>query len=111
MDIDFAKKKERRVFNNVKLLIRTYGPENARRIRLRVLEFNTARFLADIPETPPPRRHKLTNRKEEYAVDVKHPFRLVFTPDPASPKSADGAYDISEVTGIIILRVEDYHGN
>ena len=111
MDIGFAKKKDRIVFNDAKLLVRAYGPENAQRIKRRMVELKVARFLVDVPATPPSRRHKLSNRKEEYAVDVRHPFRLVFTPDPHSIKGADGAYDISKVTGIVILRVEDYHGN
>lgn len=111
MDIDFAKKKDRAVFNDACLLVRAYGAENARRIKRRMIEFRAARFLVDIPVTPPSRRHKLSNRDEEYAVDVKHPFRLVFTPDPVSIRSANGAYDISKVTGIVILRIEDYHGN
>ncbi|MEG0666005.1 hypothetical protein [Gordonibacter sp.] len=111
MDIDFVRKKDCVVFNDVSLLVRTYGSENAKRIKRRMVELQAAPFLKDVPATPPPRRHKLSNRKDEYAVDVKHPFRLVFMPDPTSVRDADGTYDLSKVTGIVILRVEDYHGN
>lgn len=91
--------------------MRVYGAENAKRIKCRMIEFQAARSLKDVPASPPPRRHKLSNRDDEYAVDLKHPFRLVFTPDPSSGRGSDGMYDLSMVTGIIILRVEDYHGN
>lgn len=111
MDIAFAKKKDCVVFNDASLLVRTYGPENAKRIKRRMVELRAAQFLKDIPATPPSRRHKLSNRQDEYAVDVKHPFRLVFTPDSTSVKGVDGAYDLSKVAGVVILRVEDYHGD
>lgn len=111
MDIDFDKKSDRVVFNDAKLLVREFGAENAKRIMRRMIELEIAYSLKDVPATPPSRRHKLSNRKDEFAVDVKHPFRLVFTPDPDSPRGSDGAFDLSKVTGIVILRVEDYHGN
>ena len=110
MEIDFARNKDRAVFNNRKLLVQTYEPDNAKRIMRRMLEFQAAYSLQDIPITPPARRHKLVNRMHEYAVDIKHPFRLVFTLDPSSAKTADGAFDLARITRIIILRVEDYHG-
>jgi len=44
------------------------------------------------------------------AVDVVHPYRLIFDPanDPI-PKKDDGGLDWTKVTAITVLAVEDYH--
>jgi len=43
-------------------------------------------------------------------VDIEHPFRIVFEPghNPV-PKTEDGGIDLTQVTAIEILSIEDYH--
>ena len=70
-----------------------------------------AACLAQVPTQKPDRRHELTgDRKGEFAVDLRHPFRLLFRPnhDPV-PLKEDGGFDLSRITAITILGVEDYH--
>ena len=45
-----------------------------------------------------------------FAIDLVHPFRLVFEPnhDPL-PRRKDGGIDLEQVTAIKILEVVDYH--
>lgn len=52
------------------------------------------------------------NRSGQFAVDVKHPFLILFESghDPA-PHRDDGSLDLARVTCIRILAVEDYHGH
>ncbi len=60
---------------------------------------------------PQARCHELLgNRKGELAVDLKHPYRLIFEPanDPI-PRKPDGGLDWTQVTAINILEVVDYH--
>ena len=67
--------------------------------------------LAEVSYLKPERRHALTgNRKGQFAVDVKHPYRLVFRPnhDPL-PRMEDWGIDLTKVTAITVLGVEDYH--
>jgi proteic killer suppression protein len=76
-----------------------------------MVTLRAARNLAGVPIVPPFRRHQLKgNRKEYFAVDVKHPYRLIFRPanDPL-PKLEDGGIDLKAVTQIEIIGVEDYH--
>jgi toxin HigB-1 len=111
LHILFRTKKLARVFNSEKLLVQVYGPENARLIMRRMSVLASVPTLAEVPVTPPERRHELTNnRAGQFAVDVKHPYRLIFAPagDPV-PSPADGGYDIARITAIEILAVEDYH--
>ncbi len=76
------------------------------------MELRAADTLADISMLPPARRHGLSgDRAGQFAVDVQHPFRLIFEPahDPV-PRKEDGGIDLARVTAIRILEVTDYHG-
>ena len=50
------------------------------------------------------------NRDEQFAVDLVHPYRLVFEPnhDPL-PRKEDGGINLEQVTAIKIMEVVDYH--
>jgi len=74
-------------------------------------EIKAAPHLADLMKVPSARCHPLGgNLAGEYAVDLKHPKRLVFTPDEGSrPKGGEGIFDPNQITSITILEVTDYH--
>ena len=100
-----------RVCNDEHLLYKEYGNQNARKIMLRLTELASVDNLSEIPVTPPPRRHQLkNNRKGQFAVDIKQPFRIVFEPanDPI-PMLDDGGIDIKKVTKIKVIWIGDYH--
>lgn len=97
--------------NDIKALTRHYGPDNAKRIRRRLDDLWAAANLA-IMRLLPGRCHELSgDRAGQFALDVRHLYRLVFEPahDPI-PRRDDGGLDWSNVTAVRILRVEDYHG-
>ncbi|MBK6514346.1 MAG: hypothetical protein IPG04_09560 [Polyangiaceae bacterium] len=92
------------------LLRRSFGAENARRIRLRLALLEAAPTLADIPTTPPPRRHALTGPYEGcFAVDVLHPYRILIKPHLLPPPGRGKLVNPRKVTEVIILDVLDYH--
>ena len=83
----------------------------ARTIMNRLAVLENARTLSLVPATRPDRRHQLHGRRNEhYAVDLVHPYRLVFAPshDPL-PQKEDGGIDTGRVTAITIIEVVDYH--
>ena len=111
MEISFESNKLSKVFNSKKKLIQEYGPRNAEVIMRRMIVLQAAPSLNDVPHRPPERRHELgQNRAGQFAVDLMHPYRLVFRPnhDTISLK-ADGGIDLKQVTAITIIEVEDYH--
>lgn len=76
-----------------------------------MLTLRAAPTLQHVSHLPPVRRHELTgDRSGTFAVDLKHPYRLIFAPnhDPI-PRQEDGGIDLEKITAIIILEVEDYH--
>lgn len=113
MEIVFASRKTEKACNSERESSKMWGAENARKIRQRLAELSAAENLSDVAKLPPARLHPLKgNRKGQFAVDVKHPFRLIFEPahDPV-PLKDDGGIDLIRVTRIRVLEVEDYHGN
>jgi len=111
MDISFAKTKHQEIFNSEKELVREYGRDNARIIMRRMSVLRAAANLEEVSVLPPERRHELTgNRKEQFAIDLKQPFRLLFKPNHESvPRKKDGGIDLRQITAITLLGVEDYH--
>ena len=78
---------------------------------MRMAVLLAAESLADVPSTPPDRRHLLTgNRDETFAVDLDHPYRLIFEPDhDPIPRRSDSGILLESVTAIVVIGIEDYH--
>jgi proteic killer suppression protein len=110
MDVNFATKKLEKIFNSETNLQKEYG-ENAGKIMLRMIVLAHADNLSQVPAQKPDRRHELTGkRKSTFAVDLKHPYRLIFKPNHEPvPSKEDGGIDLTKVTAITIMGVEDYH--
>ena len=111
MDIAFRTRKLENTFNSSKALHRVYGPRRARAIMIRLAALKAAKTLEQVPTTPPDRRHRLRgDRDGQYAVDLVHPYRLIFEPNHHPlPRRADGGIDAKKVSAITIFAVIDYH--
>ncbi len=111
MDIQFVSSKLQKVLCSEKEIIRQYGQKNGKKIKNRMAVLRNAPTLAHVPTVPPFRCHLLRDDLRGcFAVDVEHPFRLIFRPahNPV-PKKDDGGIDLAAVTAIEILDVRDYH--
>ena len=77
----------------------------------RMMLLAAAPSMKEVPTSKPERCHALKgDRKNQFAVDLKHPFRLVFVPDhDPIPRTRDGGIELKSVIKIKILNVEDYH--
>lgn len=112
MDILFQDQKLAKVCNNESLLIRKYGSVRAKLLRRRLDECRAAENLEVLRSLPQVRCHELKgNREGTLAVDLDHPYRLIFEPaNNPIPRKPDGGLDWTGVTAIRVLTVEDYHG-
>ena len=107
----FRSERLQRDCNNEKAGIKRWGAENARKLRQRLQEMEAAENLAQLQALPGARCHQLIgDRDEQFAVDLKHPKRLVFeVADSPVPRRTDGGVDLAHVTSVVILEVVDYH--
>ncbi len=98
MEIMYKSNKIKKVCTEAKTAERTYGREMADKIHQRIDEIGAADTVDMMIQHHIGRCHSLTqNRKGQYAVDLVHPYRLVFE------KNGD------EIQIANILEIVDYH--
>ena len=112
MDISFGSSKLQKTCNDSKKARREWGERRAKLVRVRLDDLQAADNLGVMRSIPQARCHELgANRAGQLAVDLDHPYRLIFEPahDPL-PEEEDGGLDWHRVTAITILEITDYHG-
>ncbi|MBF0523282.1 MAG: type II toxin-antitoxin system RelE/ParE family toxin [Candidatus Omnitrophica bacterium] len=111
MELHFKHNKLAKILNSERETIKEFGEHNGKKIMQRLAELEAADNLEQKSYLPTPARHELKgNRKGQFAVWIKQPWRIVFEPnhDPL-PLCDDGGIGLSKVTKILIIGVEDYH--
>lgn len=98
MDITYRNKKIEKICTDAKTAEKTYGKEMSEKIHQRIDEITAADTVEMMIRFRIGRCHSLTqNRKGQYAVDLVHPYRLVFE------KSGN------EIQIANVLEIVDYH--
>lgn len=107
MDFSF-KGRLKKQLSSEKEMLKAFGRERAKPLKLRLGVLARARTLADVPIDPPLRCHQLRGkRKGQFAVVLTGNWRLVFEPDPP----VKGHVNLAEVRKVRLLEVVDYHGD
>jgi len=109
VEIEFKSEKLKRTCESYELARKKWGDRNARAVIKRLNEIQSAECVADLNHAPPTRCHLLEpHHRGKYAVDVVHPFRLIFLAisEEGNPM---GKTDPALVMRVKILGVEDYH--
>lgn len=112
MEISFKTTKMQKTCKSEKASTREWGPIGGAKIRQRLAELRAAITLADMSTVRAANCHPLNgDRTGEFAVNLKHPFRLVFDiANKPIPKKENGEIDLPKVTAVRIIEVVDYHG-
>lgn len=112
MDILFGSRKLEKTCTSGVDAVKVYGPQGARVLRRRLDDIRAASTLAILGKLPQARCHELVgDRKGQLAVDLNHPYRLIFEPaNHPLPVNLHGGLDWERVTAITIIEVVDYHG-
>lgn len=98
MDITYKSNKLEKVCTDAKVAERSYGNEMAEKIQMRIDELAAADTIEMMIQFHIGRCHSLTNnRKGQYAMDLVHPYRLVFEKHG------------NEIQIAHILEIVDYH--
>lgn len=110
MLIEFDSERKQKLFNSSKERAKKYGAENAKKLARRLDDLRAAATL-EAMRSLPGRTHELKgDRAGTFAMDLQGGARLLFAPleDPP-PRKPDGGLDWTQIEGIRILDVEDYH--
>lgn len=79
MNITYKSKKIEQVCTDAKISDKKYGNQMSEKIQMRIGEIEAADTVEEMIQYHIGRCHPLTNnRKGQYAVDLVHPYRLVF---------------------------------
>lgn len=110
MEITFKSNKFQKICNSEKGLIKAYGKNCARKIRLRLDDLQAAINLDEFKNLPG-RCHELKGDKRgQLSLDLEHPLRLIFEPsNESTAKKQDGGLDWSSISAVKIIDIEDTH--
>ncbi|MBQ0064642.1 MAG: type II toxin-antitoxin system RelE/ParE family toxin [Firmicutes bacterium] len=98
MKIEYNSRNIEKICTNASAAEKKYGSEMAKKIQLRIDQIRASDSVEQMIQFHIGRCHPLTgNRKNQYAVDLVHPQRLVFK------KIGD------EIQIVNILEIIDYH--
>ncbi len=88
----------KRICTNYTIAKRKHGEKMAQLIHQRINELEAAESIEILVKYSIGRCHPLKgNRKDEYAMDLIHPYRLIFEADK------------TDIRLICITKIEDYH--
>lgn len=98
MQIEYKNKSIEKVCTNAHEATKKHGPKMAEKIHQRIDEISAADTVEEMITYRIGRCHLLAeNRKGEYAVDLIHPYRLIFTKKG------------NEIQIARIMEIVDYH--
>ncbi|GEB78553.1 type II toxin-antitoxin system RelE/ParE family toxin [Sporolactobacillus inulinus] len=111
MLVKYENKKIEDICFDKRKMVQKLGQRQSKKLTQRLNEIKASDNLAILSMLPAPRCHQLKGKRDnQFAVDLVHPFRLIFEPyhDPM-PLKSDGGFDLSKITTILIIEVVDYH--
>lgn len=110
MDIFFSTNRMSKACNSDKERVKSFGPEQAKRVGIRLDQMRASDCLQDF-KTVHPRCHQLTgDRNGQWSADLDGPYRLIFEiADDPVPIDERGIISLSEVRRVRIINVADTH--
>ena len=112
IDISWSDRKLQKSCSSDKDGTPTFGADQWKVLKRRILSLEVAPTLADMYGVPG-RFHELSeDRSGQFSLDLRGSYRLIFEPDHEPvPLLDDGGIDRTLVTKIVITEVVDYHGS
>lgn len=102
MEIRYKNSKLKKVCTDAIVAKKTYGLEMAIKIAMRIEEISLSESVEEMIKFRLGRCHELKgSRKKQYAVDLVHPYRMVF----------EKSYEMvdSQKKEVLIIEIVDYH--
>ncbi len=104
MEIEYSTNKLQKILTDPRLIKKYYG-NDYNKIVNRLSELAAADNLAEIPETPPPRRHKLNGNLDGcWGISISPNDRIIIKPIGNFDMN-----DLSSIKMVSIVDIQDYH--
>lgn len=104
MKVYYSSNRQQKILTDFRLLKKFYS-NNFVNISNRLSELRAAENLNQIPEVPPPRRHKLQGDLQGcWGINYSRNNRIVIR-----PAGEFDINDLSTINQITIIKLEDYH--
>ena len=100
MNITYKTRKIEKICEDKKVSVKSYGIDMANKIKLRINEIRASDSVEEMIQYQIGRCHALVGyRYGEYALDLIHPFRLIFVKD----------HGTKQIRVVKIIEITDYH--
>ncbi len=99
MELEYKNAKVEKYCRKKSEAVRKFGKKVGDKLHLRLTQLTAFETLADVPNTPPFRRHRLKDLREgQFAIDLTERYRLIIEP-------LNG--EIEDLKSITIIEVEE----
>ena len=110
MDISFSDKDLRKQANDDRKALKEMGKLRADLYKRRLTQLEDATTLEDVRYLPGNYHELKNNRKGQWACDLDQPYPLIFKPqENPIPTNEDGQYIWSDIKGIEVIEIINYH--
>ena len=110
MDIFFQDKKLRQLADDERKCKKELGDRRAILFLRRISDMYTVESLEELRAYPGHYHELREDRKGQWACDLDHPYRLIFTPhETPIPTDPNGRYIWIEIKSVEIVEIVDYH--
>lgn len=111
MEVEFRDKKLHRCSEDESFGRKKLGEERYRKYMQRIGDLLAADSLEDVRNIPGRYHELIGDRKRQWACDLDHPYRLIFTAhERPIPTDKAGKYVWIEITAVDIIEIDNYHG-
>lgn len=111
VEIGFRSAKLQRQCSSQVDMVKTFGPDRAKRLGRRLNELEAAANLEEMRSLPQARCHELAkNRDEQISVDLDQPYRLILeVANEPVPRNGTGGLDWPKITAVTVVEIVDLH--
>ena len=110
MKIDFLSAKDKEFFESSKQVTKAHGPENAKKLKVRLDDLDAAQSMEDMRHLAGHWEELQNDRKGQFSARLHGGLRLIVKPQKQPPPSTpDGGLDWTTIDSIYIVEMVDYH--
>lgn len=108
MQVNFKDARLQRQVSSEKELTKSHGADLAKQFKIRIHHLESTPNLEELQKMPGTWELLKGERKNQISARLPNGKRLIVTPDEPQFKE-DGGLDLSKVTSITVMKIDNYH--